>query len=63
MSMIVEYLHFLVLASAPLRTIYLSYYNFCLLRLFIVIGKLDNFFLFFLFFLPISPKFGVISSK
>ena len=38
-----EYLHFLVLASAPLTTIYTSYYNFCLLRLF-VIEKLDNFF-------------------
>ena len=63
MKMIVpEYLHFLVLASAPLTTIYTSYYNFCLLRLF-VIEKLDIFFLFRLFFLPISPKFGVISGK
>lgn len=44
MKMIVpEYLHFLVLASAPLTTIYTSYYNFCLLRLF-VIEKLDIFF-------------------
>lgn len=62
MNMIVEYLHFLVSASVPLSTIYMSYYNFCLLRLF-VIEKLDNFYLFSLFFLPISPKFGAISGK
>ena len=48
MNMIVEYLHFLVSASAPLTTIYMSYFNFCLLRLF-VIEKLDNFFSLVLF--------------